>query len=84
MITSLRFNPGLRLILKIPLSSNNARKYQVFRVVCCQRYPHRQNTEGRESAAKEALQEIRDMHKAWKAKLEAETVEGELSDGSDD
>jgi len=42
---------------------------------------YRQNTEGRESAAKEALQEIRDMHKAWKAKLEAETVEGELSEG---
>jgi len=42
---------------------------------------YRANTEGRDQSAKEALQEIRDMHKAWKAKLEAESVEGELSDG---
>jgi len=41
---------------------------------------YRANTEGRDQSAKEALQEIRDMHKAWKAKLEAESVEGELSD----
>jgi len=41
---------------------------------------YRKNSEGKDERAKEALQEIRDMHKAWKAKLEAETVEGELSD----
>ena len=32
-----------------------------------------------DSAAK-ALNEIRQMHKDWKKKLEAETVEGELSE----
>jgi len=42
---------------------------------------YRANTEGRDQSAKEALQEIRDMHRAWKKKLELEagTVEGELS-----
>lgn len=45
---------------------------------------YRANTEGRDQSAKEALNEIRDMHKAWKAKLEAETVEGELSEGRGD
>jgi len=42
---------------------------------------YRQNGESKDERAKEALQEIRDMHKAWKAKLEAEMVEGGLSDG---
>jgi len=45
---------------------------------------YRANTEGRESAAKEALQEIREMHRAWKEKLAAEPIEGELARGSDD
>ncbi len=46
---------------------------------------YRQNSESKDERAKEALTEIRQMHKAWKAKLEAETVEGELSaEGSGD
>jgi len=31
--------------------------------------------------AKEALKEIKEMHRTWKKQLEVETVEGELSDG---
>jgi len=30
------------------------------------------------------LQEIREIHKAWKAKLAREMIEGELSEGSGD
>ena len=45
---------------------------------------YRANTEGRDQSAKEALNEIREMHRAWKEKLalEAGTVEGELAKGS--
>jgi len=35
---------------------------------------------GRDQSAKEALAEIRQMHRDWKEKLARETVEGELSD----
>ena len=41
---------------------------------------YRANTESRDQSAKEALQEIRDMHKEWKKKLEVEAIEGELSE----
>ena len=41
---------------------------------------YRQNSESKDASAKEALNEIREMHKAWKAKLEAETVEGEIAE----
>jgi len=40
---------------------------------------YRANTEGRDQSAKEALQEIRDMHREWKRKLEAEAIEGEIA-----
>ena len=45
---------------------------------------YRANTEGKDQSAKEALEEIHQMHKAWKKKLEAETVEGELTGDSED
>jgi len=35
-------------------------------------------------SAKESLNEIREMHKAWEEKLARRTVEGELSAESDD
>jgi len=31
-----------------------------------------------------ALNEIREMHKEWRRKLEAEAIEGELAEDSDD
>ncbi len=40
----------------------------------------RQNSESKDERGKEALQEIREMHRAWKKKLELEAIEGELSD----
>ena len=45
---------------------------------------YRQNTEGRDQSAKEALNEIREMHREWKKKLELEEriVEGDLVKGS--
>lgn len=41
---------------------------------------YRQNSESKDERAKDALEEIRQMHKEWKKKLEAEAIEGELSE----
>jgi len=43
---------------------------------------YRKNSEGKDERAKEALEEIRQMHRDWKKKLARETVEGELVEGS--
>jgi len=51
------------------------------------RWPERywQNSESKNERAKEALNEIQDMHREWKKKLQLEEriVEGELVKGSD-
>jgi len=41
---------------------------------------YRQNSESKDASAKEALQEIREMHRAWKRKLELEAIAGELAE----